>query len=117
MNPLEPLISILKIKPVVSEHSQVNVLIKGEFLDERENEFDIETLMKKLADAKLTTVIIKPTSVREEEVLQEPEPEPALTTKKIIGKKGNNDIRKYILLSFTCYIINLFIVLKIFVKF
>jgi hypothetical protein len=86
MNPLEPLISILKIKPVVSEHSQVNVLIKGEFLDERENEFDIETLMKKLADAKLTTVIIKPTSVREEEVLQEPEP--ALTTKKVIGKKG-----------------------------
>jgi hypothetical protein len=89
MNPLEPLISILKIKPVVSEHSQVNVLIKGEFLDERENEFDIETLMKKLADAKLTTVIIKPTSVREEEVLQPPvEPEPALTTKKVIGKKG-----------------------------
>ena len=70
MNPLEPLISILKIKPVVSEHSQVNVLIKGEFLDERENEFDMETFMKKLADAKLTTVIIKPTSVREEEVLQ-----------------------------------------------
>ena len=89
MNPLEPLISILKIKPIVSEHSQVNVLIKGEFLDERENEFDIETLMKKLADAKLTTVIIKPTSVREEEVLQAPvEPEPTLTTKKIIGKKG-----------------------------
>jgi len=86
MNPLEPLISILKTKPVVSEHSQVNVLIKGEFLDERENEFDIETLMKKLVDAKLTKVMIKPTSVREEEVLQEPEP--ALTTKKVIGKKG-----------------------------
>jgi len=89
MNPLEPLISILKTKPIVSEHSQVNVLIKGEFLDESENEFDIEALMKKFADAKLTTVIIKPTSVREEEVLQAPvETEPALTTKKAIGKKG-----------------------------
>jgi len=89
MNPLEPLISILKIKPIVSEHSQVNVLIKGEFLDERENEFDMESLIKRLADAKLKTVIIKPTSVRKEEVIQPaveivPEPLP----KKAISKKG-----------------------------
>jgi hypothetical protein len=88
MNPLEPLISILKIKPIVSEHSQVNVLIKGEFLDERENEFDIETLMKRLTDAKLKTVILKPTSVREEEVIKEPELQPEMVTKKVKGKKG-----------------------------
>ena len=47
MNPLEPIINNLKIKPIVSEYSQVNVLIKGNFLDERENEFDIESLMKR----------------------------------------------------------------------
>ena len=90
MNPLEPLISILKIKPIVGEHSQVNVLIKGEFLDERENEFDTETLMKRFTDAKLKTVILKPTSVREEEVMKEPEPElePELAIKKVKGKKG-----------------------------
>jgi len=89
MNPLEPLINLLKIKPIVSEHSQVNVLIKGEFLDESENEFDIETLMKKFADSKLTKVIIKPTSVREEEVIQpDVEPEQAIITKKVKGKKG-----------------------------
>lgn len=93
MNPLEPLISILKIKPIVSEHSQVNVLIKGEFLDERENDFDTETLMKRLADAKLKTVIIKPTSVSKEEVIQpvveiEKQPEPEMVIKKIKGKKG-----------------------------
>ena len=89
MNSLEPLISILKIKPIVNEHSQVSVLIKGEFLDERENEFDMETLMKRLADAKLTKVVIKPTSVREEEVIQpNVEPEKTLITKKVVGKKG-----------------------------
>jgi hypothetical protein len=89
MNPLEPLINLLKIKPIVSEHSQVNVLIKGEFLDESENEFDIETLMKKMADSKLTKVIIKPTSVREEEVIQpDLEPEQTIITKKVKGKKG-----------------------------
>ena len=89
MNSLEPLISILKIKPIVNEHQQVSVLIKGEFLDERENEFDMETLMKRLADAKLTKVVIKPTSVREEEVIQpHVEPEKTLITKKVVGKKG-----------------------------
>jgi hypothetical protein len=88
MNPLEPLISILKVKPIVGEHSTVNVLIKGEFLDERENDFDTETLIKKLGDAKLTKVIIKPTSVREEEVIKEPEPEPELVIKKVKTKKG-----------------------------
>jgi len=86
MNPLEPLISNLKIKPIVSEYSQVNVLIKGEFLDERENEFDIESLMKRLSEADLIRVKIKPTSVREEEVIAEVVVEPI--TKKVIGKKG-----------------------------
>ena len=86
MNPLEPIINNLKIKPIVSEYSQVNVLIKGEFLDERENEFDVETLMKRLSEADLIKVKIKPTSVREEEVIGEPPVE--AITKKIIGKKG-----------------------------
>jgi hypothetical protein len=85
MNPLEPLINNLKIKPMVNEHSQVNVLIKGNFLDERENEFDIESLMSRLIEANLTKVKIKPTSVREEEVIvASVEP----ITKKVIGKKG-----------------------------
>jgi hypothetical protein len=86
MNPLEPIISNLKIKPVVSEYSQVNVLIKGEFLDERENEFDVETLMKRLFEADLIKVKIKPTTVREEEVIGEPPVE--LEPKKVVGKKG-----------------------------
>jgi hypothetical protein len=86
MNPLEPLIDNLKIKPQVSEYSQVNVLIKGEFLDERENEFDVESLMKRLFEADLIKVKIKPTSVREEEVIAEVVVEP--TPKKVIGKKG-----------------------------
>ena len=84
MNPLEPLISNLKIKPIVSEYSQVNVLIKGDFLDERENEFDVESLMKRLAEANLIKVKIKPTSVREEEVI---EAVPAIK-KAVVGKKG-----------------------------
>ena len=86
MNPLEPLISNLKIKPIVSEYSQVNVLIKGDFLDERENEFDVESLMKRLSEADLIKVIIKPTRVREEEVIGQPPVE--LETKKVVGKKG-----------------------------
>jgi hypothetical protein len=85
MNPLESLLINLKIKPQVSEYSQVNVLIKGDFLDEREKEFDIEPLMSKLVEAKLSKVKIKPTSIREEEVVAAPiEP----ITKKIISKKG-----------------------------
>ena len=48
MNPLESLLINLKIKPQVSEYSQVNVLIKGDFQDEREKEFDVESLMTKL---------------------------------------------------------------------
>ena len=80
MNPLESLLINLKIKPQVSEYSQVNVLIKGDFLDEREKEFDIESLMTKLAEASLLKVKIKPTSIREEEVVAAPiEP----VTKKI----------------------------------
>jgi len=85
MNPLEPLINNLKIKPIVSEHSQVNVLIKGEFLDERENDFDDESLMKRLAEANLTKIKIKPTSIREEEVIEAPV---LPVIKKAIGKKG-----------------------------
>jgi hypothetical protein len=86
MNPLEPLINNLKIKPIVSEYSQVNVLIKGDFLDERENEFDVDSLMKRLAEANLIKVKIKPTSVREEEVIEEVPAEPL--SKKVVGKKG-----------------------------
>jgi len=85
MNPLEPLINNLKIKPIVSEHSQVNVLIKGDFLDERENDFDDESLMKRLAEANLTKIKIKPTSIREEEVIEVPL---LPVIKKAIGKKG-----------------------------
>ena len=91
MNPLEPLINLLKVKPIVNEHSRVNVLIKGEFLDETETEFDIESIMKKLDDAKLKKVMIKPTSVREDEVIQphvEPEPEFEKSIIKVKGKKG-----------------------------
>lgn len=87
MNPLEPLINNLKIKPIVSEYSQVNVLIKGDFLDERENDFDVETLMKRLAEANLIKVKIKPTSVREEEVIEEVPVQP-VTKKVVVGKKG-----------------------------
>ena len=85
MNPLEPLINNLKIKPIVSEYSQVNVLIKGDFLDERENEFDIESLMKRLSEADLIKVKIKPTSIQEEEVIEAPIEQ---VIKKVIGKKG-----------------------------
>jgi len=86
MNPLESLLINLKIKPQVSEYSQVNVLIKGDFQDERENEIDVESLMTKLAEAKLTKVKIKPTSIHEEEVVEGPPIEPL--TKKVISKKG-----------------------------
>jgi hypothetical protein len=86
MNPLESLLINLKIKPQVSEYSQVNVLIKGDFLDEREKEFDIESLMTKLAEASLLKVKIKPTSIREEEVEELVVVEPV--TKKNISKKG-----------------------------
>ena len=85
MNPLESLLINLKIKPQVSEYSQVNVLIKGDFQDEREKEFDVESLMTKLIEAKLSKVKIKPTSIREEQeevVVVEP------ITKKFISKKG-----------------------------
>ena len=85
MNPLEPLINNLKIKPIVNEYSQVNVLIKGDFLDERENEFDIESLMKRLSEADLIKVKIKPTSIQEEEVIEAPIEQ---VIKKVIGKKG-----------------------------
>jgi hypothetical protein len=85
MNPLESLLINLKIKPQVSEYSQVNVLIKGDFQDEREKEFDVESLMKNFAEANLLKVKIKPTSIREEEVVAAPvEP----ITKKFISKKG-----------------------------
>ena len=66
-------------------------MIKGEFLDETETEFDIESIMKKLDDAKLKKVMIKPTSVREDEVIQphvEPEPEFEKSIIKVKGKKG-----------------------------
>ena len=86
MNPLESLLINLKIKPQVSEYSQVNVLIKGDFQDEREKEIDVESLMTKLVEAKLIKVKIKPTSIREEEVVVEAPVEPV--NKKVISKKG-----------------------------
>ena len=86
MNPLESLINKLKIKPIVNEYSQVNVLIKGDFLDERENDFDVESFMKRLYETDLIKVKIKPTIVREEEVIEEVPAEPII--KKVIGKKG-----------------------------
>ena len=88
MNPLESLINKLQTKPSDIAHKEVEVLIKGEYKDEKENDFDIDSLMLKLAENKLLKVRLKQQLLESKEFI-EPEPIIEISNKKAtkVGEK------------------------------
>lgn len=70
MNPLESLKQKLQIKPNFEERKQVSVIIKGNFINEIDQEYDIQPLLQKLIENKLTKVTIKPQSRKTIEIEQ-----------------------------------------------
>ena len=81
MNPLEKLKDKLKIKPVLQEREQVQIVIpvakkqekikvNVEIKDERDKEYDREALKRKLMESKMSKIVIKKPQVEETKELE-----------------------------------------------
>jgi hypothetical protein len=87
MNPLESLINKLEIKPQDIGYKPVDVLIKGTYKDEKENEFDIDEIMKTFTENKMLKVILKQQILQHAEIIEVPENELAIKKAVKVGEK------------------------------